>query len=1112
MPSVQYTRVPEGLVVSVRGATATDVPVHNWTADCVDREAAALGLFIRLLHDGAALELPSNRLRIPWMAVSELSASERALVSLPQHAPVVLEILTGRAIHDPNFQIRYRFRIEGRPIPMYERVGAWLTIGNHEFTLGSQLFSAVEAIDFYNQKPHRNIEDRMKNWARIKSLLPEDTILDRHLASLNLVEVSGFSIKPFEHQNGELDFDPVLGTIGITKTDSGAEEREFTSLLADDIARRFAHQFRNLQNVKHSYAVGSNTFLVLTNRLQRVLGAVRIAQVSGPVGRQEFLRNVFEYLQASLGEEDDVISDVFSDSVLSERVTGVGIWAPKVLPWIKCTGEPWLPEEQCGLRVGDTYLEVSVDDLPDLRERLRVAKESSQHIYVNNQRVPANDEAIEAIDALLSRFGRVRPGPPPPKGKRGDHVLMIEDNLEELNFHPMRAVSRASLMHLDPPLKSSLLPHQVHGVNWLKAHWESGSTGVVLADDMGLGKTLQVLSFLAAFKNLQSRSDSADSGPVLVVAPTGLLKNWIAEHNKHLTSGLGSVFEAHGASLRSMRTIERGTRSQELRLGFPVLDYKALAKFDWVVTTYETLRDYQHSFGRVRWSVGVFDEAQKIKNPNTQMTNAVLAMNVDFAVMVTGTPVENRPADIWSIIDRAQAGMLGTLQKFTNIYESIGADEDALFGLNQSLVNPREDGLPPLMLRRLKHEHIKDLPKLQVHRYITDMPRDQANAYWSVVANGRHDRNMLLVIQQLRNISLHPHEPTEKSIDEYIAESARLSRVFEILMHIKSCGEKALLFVESREMQGFLIGALRRRFSLPRDVMVINGTVSGEQRLARVGTFQERSGFDVMILSPRAGGVGLTLTAANHVIHLSRWWNPAVEDQCTDRAYRIGQTRSVHVHLPLARHPQLSDHSFDLKLDELIERKRRMNRTVLSPTVGTEADVDELFKQTVANTPGERTDRSDRDLGRGVDADDDEMSDRSGPSSVEELALLDPVAFEEWVLKQLRLAGYSTRRTPTSNDRGADGLAFGPSGRPEHTIIVQCKHTQGKRKCSKKAVEEVLRAPEEYRHILKGQVLLMVVTNASGFATTARVLAWKCDVHLYSLLDLPKLRSFEWRG
>ena len=125
---------------------------------------------------------------------------------------------------------------------------------------------------------------------------------------------------------------------------------------------------------------------------------------------------------------------------------------------------------------------------------------------------------------------------------------------------------------------------------------------------------------------------------------------------------------------------------------------------------------------------------------------------------------------------------------------------------------------------------------------------------------------------------------------------------------------------------------------------------------------------------------------------------------------------------------------------------------------------------------------------------------------------MDPVAFEEWVLKQLRLAGYSTRRTPTSGDRGADGLAFGPSGRPEHTVIVQCKHTQGKGRCSKQAVEEVLKAPQEYRKVAKGKVVLMVATNAVGFAPMAHILARRRKVHLYSLSDLPRLRSFEWHG
>ena len=232
-------------------------------------------------------------------------------------------------------------------------------------------------------------------------------------------------------------------------------------------------------------------------------------------------------------------------------------------------------------------------------------------------------------------------------------------------------------------------------------------------------------------------------------------------------------------------------------------------------------------------------------------------------------------------------------------------------------------------------------------------------------------------------------------------------------------------------MQSFLIGALRRRFSLSEDVLVINGAVArAGTRKARVDMFQERGGFDVMVLSPRAGGVGLTLTAANHVIHLSRWWNPAVEDQCTDRVFRIGQRRTVHVYLPIARHPEFGDYSFDIKLDSLMEGKREMNRRVLAPTAATKEDVRGIYDATITAGAWRR-------LGR--------MTYRETGST-----------WTCWSLRPSKsgcsgtvaeAAGYDTRRTPQSHDCGADGLAISRAGGDQHTILVQCKHTQPDAKC-----------------------------------------------------------------
>ena len=753
---------------------------------------------------------------------------------------------------------------------------------------------------------------------------------------------------------------------------------------------------------------------MLTPEVKRALEVVCRAQSGTPGERLDFLRNPSGYLRGAFAAAEFELDSVFSDDGLSERVSGVGIWVGKALPWIRQAAEPWLPPEELGLRLGSQIVHLSPDALPGLLKQIEDAiKRGDPTVQASDGTgIPADSVTVSAIEKLIRRSQPVQPPmldaePGPARGgpDDGDQVLIVIENVETVRFSREHKRRVPGISTIAPALRTELLPHQRECLAWLQRRWEVGSWGALLADDMGLGKTLEALAFLSCLK-MHSKTARMPHRPTLVVAPTGLLKNWKDEHAKHLSEDeLGHLVEAHGSDLRRLRKKLPAGRGDELDFGQPLLDIAVLKDADWVLTTYETLRDYQHSFGRVRWRVGVFDEAQKIKNPSARLTDATLAMNIDFALLMTGTPVENRPADIWPMLDRAEPGMFGTLKEFSRQHERRDAEGDSMLAeLHRMLTKPSESIGPALMLRRLKEDHIPTLPEKRVLRRVVEMPPFQAEEYAEIVLRGPQDGGVLQTLHRLRSASLHPAAPGDRSIDQYIRESARLSETFTILDAVADKGEKVLIFVESREMQDFLIGALRRRFRLHEDVLVINGAVSGRTRKARVDTFQDRKGFDVMILSPRAGGVGLTLTAANHVIHLSRWWNPAVEDQCTDRVFRIGQHRTVHVYLPLARHPRFGEYSFDLKLDSLMERKRAMNRLVLAPTAAADRDVRDLYRSTMTEARvGEAPDTPD---GR-VDVD-----------------LLEPTAFEDWVLRQLAEAGYDTRRTPRTGDRGADGLAL----------------------------------------------------------------------------------------
>jgi SNF2 family DNA or RNA helicase len=232
------------------------------------------------------------------------------------------------------------------------------------------------------------------------------------------------------------------------------------------------------------------------------------------------------------------------------------------------------------------------------------------------------------------------------------------------------------------------------------------------------------------------------------------------------------------------------------------------------------------------------------------------------------------------------------------------------------------------------------------------MPEQQASAYRRALETARAGGKgaVLAALQALRAVSLHPHRAEEAAADPeaFVGSSARWVVLFDILDGIAEQAEKVLVFLEAQALQPVLAALAQQRYRLGTLPAIINGAVAGDRRQRRVDEFQKaRPGFGLLILGPRAAGIGLTLTAANHVVHLSRWWNPAVEDQCTDRVYRIGQSRPVTVWIPQAVFPDQPDRSFDRQLHQLLERKRALSRDLLAPPAATDRDAEELFRTTV---------------------------------------------------------------------------------------------------------------------------------------------------------------------
>ena len=484
--------------------------------------------------------------------------------------------------------------------------------------------------------------------------------------------------------------------------------------------------------------------------------------------------------------------------------------------------------------------------------------------------------------------------------------------------------SQLEIIENPPQLKAQLRDYQKRGVSWLRYLETLGLNGC-LADDMGLGKTMQVIATLILER------ESGNTGPTLLIAPTSVIGNWQKEIEKfapHLTT-----FIHHGA--------ERDKDSAVFA--------KLCAQQDMLITSYTLARKDNALLNSIAWHRVVLDEAQNIKNPKAAQTKAILKFKAKHRLALTGTPVENRLMDLWSIFNFLNPNYLGKQAQFRKAYElPIQRNNDPV----QSTI--LKQLIQPFILRRLKTDKniIKDLPDKIENKQYCNLSKEQASLYQAVVQDVEEQLDasegiqrqglMLSTLMKLKQICNHPMQFLQDASPFTAERSHKLERLTDMLEEAIAEGDSVLIFTQFTEIGDQLLQYLNKDKHYP--CHYIHGGVSRKKREQMIADFQDADSLpSIFILSLKAGGVGITLTRANHVFHFDRWWNPAVENQATDRAFRIGQKKNVFVH------KFITLGTLEERIDQMIEDKQKMADSIIGNDESWLTKLDnQAFKELIA--------------------------------------------------------------------------------------------------------------------------------------------------------------------